>query len=85
MERPEGQAKTIRGWESGAFVKTPHGEHRKVQSKVDRALRDIRKNKARRKQTIRHSRKNLGALMECRKLSSLLHLNKNCKQRSCEL
>jgi hypothetical protein len=30
MERLDGQAKTIRGWESGAFVKPLHGEHRKV-------------------------------------------------------
>jgi hypothetical protein len=82
MERLEGQAKTIQGWESGAFAKPPLGEHRKVQSKVDRALRDFRKNKARHIQTIRHSRKNLGALMECRKPLSLLHLNKNCKRRS---
>jgi hypothetical protein len=43
MERLKGQAKTIRGWESSAFSKPSHGEPRKVQSKVDRALRDIKK------------------------------------------
>jgi hypothetical protein len=85
MERLEGQAKTIRGWESGASANPPHKEHRKVRGKVDRTLRDIRENEARRIQAIRHSRKSLAALLEHRKLSPLLHLNKNCKRMSHEL
>jgi hypothetical protein len=42
MERPEGQAKTIRVLESGAVAKPPHGEYRKVRGKVERTIHGIR-------------------------------------------
>jgi hypothetical protein len=57
MERLEGQAKTIRGWESGSFAKPSHGEHMKVRSKVDRTLCGVRENKAGHLQAIRYSRR----------------------------
>jgi hypothetical protein len=85
METPEGHAKTIRSQKSGAFAKPPHGEYRKVQSKVDRTLRDIIKDEAGCLQAIKHSRKSLAALLERRKPSPFLHLNKNCKRRSHKL
>jgi hypothetical protein len=81
----QSQAKTIRGWESGAFARPSHGEYRKVRDKMDRTLRDIKEDEARHIQAIRHSRKSLRALLECRKPSSFLHLNKNCKRRPHEL
>jgi hypothetical protein len=52
----------IRSWKSNAFVKPPHGKYRKVRGKLDRTLHDIRKDKARCQQAIRHSRKSLRAL-----------------------
>jgi hypothetical protein len=85
MKRPEGQAKTIRGWESGAFAKPSHGEYKNVRGKVDMTLRDIREDEARCIQAIKHSRKSLGALLERIKPSPLLHLNKISERRPCEL
>jgi hypothetical protein len=52
---------------------------------MDRTLRDIREDEAKRIQAIRHLRKSLRTLLECRKPSPFLHLNRNCKQRSREL
>jgi hypothetical protein len=85
MERPVGQAKTIQSQKSGAVSKPPHGEHRKVQSKVDRTLRGVRENEAGCLLAIRHSRKSLGTLLERREPLPFLYLNKNYKQRSHEL
>jgi hypothetical protein len=79
MERPKGQAKTIRSRKSSAFMKPTHGECRKVQSKVDKTIRGIREDKAGHLQAIRHLGKGLGTFLECREPSPFLHLNKNYK------
>jgi hypothetical protein len=85
MERPEGQAKTIRSRKSGAFVKPSHGEHKKVRSKMDRTLHGVRENEVRHLQAIIHLMKCPGALLEHREPLPFLHLNKNCKQKSHDL
>jgi hypothetical protein len=84
LERPEGQAKTIRSWESSAFVKPSHGEHKNIRSKVDRTLCGSRENEAGRLQIIRHPRESPRTFMECRKSLLFLYLSENCKQMSRE-
>jgi hypothetical protein len=61
------------------FAKPSHGEHMKIQSKVDMTLRGNGENEARRLQIIRHPRECPRTFMERRKSSSFLYLSKNCK------
>jgi hypothetical protein len=66
-------------------VKPPHRKYRKVQDKEDSTLRGIREEEAGHLHAIRHSRKSLGTLPECRESSPFLHLNKDSKQRPPEI
>jgi hypothetical protein len=82
---PKVKLKQIQSWKSGAFAKPPHGEHRKIGSKVDMTIHGFRENEAGRLQYIRHSRKSLGIFLERREPSPFLYLNKNCKRSHREL
>jgi hypothetical protein len=41
---PKVKLKQIQSWKSGAFAKPPHGEHRKIGSKVDMTIHGFREN-----------------------------------------